>query len=222
MKEGPRYVGIGCQLLGAVLLLNAGQGITGFVVAESVSVSLSGVLGLTFLLGGLGLTLWSHRTYDTYEPHVRRAIGDARYEALPDSAQQGALKAYRRHENKLEKTAQYHTRQEIKAETLIQLELVRAEKKRIKNRVVRNKMFEDAIQNHPLEPIERAITKIEEGRANMDRERMTKGLLKGLYRAKVTDTARIIYRVPAPGRVELLDYSSDHDYNETARKLGKD
>ena len=200
------YLGICFQIIGGILLLNAGQGITGWVVAEELSVSVSGILGLVFLLGGLGLTLWQHRTYDSYEPVVRRAMGDQRYEALPESSQQSTLKAYRRHENTLEKTAQSHARQEIKSP---------------KYALIRTEQFEKAIQGHPRERIERALHKLEEGKMNLGAERMSGGPLKGLYRIKVTDTARIVYDFLPKHRIKVIDFTANHDYRKTTRKLGK-
>ena len=44
-------------LVGIVLILNAGSGITGFVIAEGVGVGVSFFIGLVFLIGGLGLMI---------------------------------------------------------------------------------------------------------------------------------------------------------------------
>lgn len=202
-----RWIGISLQIGGALLLLNAGQRITGFVVAESVSVSLSGFLGLVLLLGGIGLTMWHHQAYDSYEPAVRRAMGASRYEPLPESDQRATLKAYRRHENKLEKTAHYQARQAAKQAPLpAPYELIRTER------------FEKAIKRHDPAKIARALEKLTaQGARNLDR--MHVGPLKGLSRIKVDATARIIYHEKPGNKIELLDYTSDHDYGESARKL---
>jgi hypothetical protein len=199
-----RAIGIGCQVIGGVLLVHAGMGITGHVINETLTPSLAGIVGLTFLLGGMGITMWHHRAYDTYESPVRKAIGDRAYERLSDEDQQGTLKSYRRQQNKLEKDASYHARQEAKHPVYT---------------LIRTEHFEKAIEGQPRERIERALGKLQDGKMNIGRERMTKGPLKGLFRIKVDATARIVYDLESGNTVRLLDYIGNHDYRGSARRL---
>lgn len=204
-----RWLGIGMQVVGGILLVDVGRGITGFAIAETIISTGQGILGLVFLLGGLGITIWNHRTYETYEPHVREALGDARYEQLSEREQTGAMKAYRRHENKLEKTAQYYARQEAK------------EKKPV-FQLIRTEAFEDAIKKHPKERIQKALAKLEQGAMNLDAERMLGGPLKGYYRTKLTSKEALVYDCDArKNTITLIGFTSKHDYRSVARKLGK-
>ena len=195
-----RWIGISLQLVGVVLLVNAGQGITGFVVAESLSVSVSGFLGLVLLLGGIGLTLLQHRTYDSYEPQVRRAMGASRYEPLPESDQRATLKAYRRHENKLEKTAQYQARQATKNALLpAPYELIRTER------------FEKAIKRHDPAKIERALAKLQNDGGKQEKLKHLDG-----HSLRVTKGERLLFE-KKDKRIILTDYVTSHDYGKGIR-----
>ncbi|MFH1802046.1 MAG: hypothetical protein ABH864_01185 [archaeon] len=56
-KKGLIFLGVLLVVLGAVLLLSSFSGMTGFAVFEGVSSKVGGVVGVVFVLGGLGVLM---------------------------------------------------------------------------------------------------------------------------------------------------------------------
>lgn len=203
-------VGIGCQLIGVLLLLNAGQSITGFVIVESLSPSFSGIVGLLFLLGGIGITIWHHKTYDSYELPVRTLLGDARYEQLPEKDQMTTLKSYRRQIGKLEREIAYQSREEAR----------RQRAQGLPYELVFTESFQETIEGHPRKRIDSTLRKLAEGKGNRKilQGEQTKG--KGIYEIKTDTTGRIYYRVEGK-KIVLLEYDSDKSLMGSKRRQNK-
>jgi len=60
-----RILGIVLLLLGVFFILNAGSGITGFVVFEDVGKGVSSILGIAFVVGGILLIMFEYRDYSS-------------------------------------------------------------------------------------------------------------------------------------------------------------
>ena len=56
-----KLTGVILILIGIILILNSLSGITGFVISESIGTSVSGIIGLAFIIGGVFFLFLSSR-----------------------------------------------------------------------------------------------------------------------------------------------------------------
>ena len=85
-------------LTGIVLILNSFSGITGFVVAESLGKSVSSILGLVFVIGGVLVFMSGRSLSEILSDATKTAYGTLKMRDTPDALRYTDLKVKERYE----------------------------------------------------------------------------------------------------------------------------